>query len=311
MADYKQKFDLLIRDYFKNINCFTDFVNGTYFHGKQIIHQCDVKHFDGEYSGKLLDQSYIKRSRDNLMSVYVGNHESLIAFEHQSVYDGSIFQRVMEYDYLTYKRQYLNYKNTKKRRKIISTMTIVLYYGYKKWEHPLSYHDMMKSIPQELKPFTNTNFYPLIIVDELDENLFQEKKNKQLILGLKFIHNKLEKQEMLYVDYEVGEILSVLAGDEEAFKHIQVNKEGEVDMCEYITEMKRKERKTGIKKGYKKGRFNEKCETLIQQLKTKFHSLSKDTEKIIYQSNMDKLNQLTIQIFQVNNEEDVKEILLN
>ena len=36
-----------------------------------------------------------------------------------------------------------------------------------------------------------------------------------------------------------------------------------------------------------------------------------DTEKIIYQSNMDKLNQLTIKIFQVNNEEDVKTILEN
>ena len=32
---------------------------------------------------------------------------------------------------------------------------------------------------------------------------------------------------------------------------------------------------------------------------------------MIYQSNMDKLNQLTIKIFQVNNEEDVKTILEN
>lgn len=32
---------------------------------------------------------------------------------------------------------------------------------------------------------------------------------------------------------------------------------------------------------------------------------------MIYQSHMDKLNQLTIKIFQVNNEEDVKAILLN
>lgn len=53
------------------------------------------------------------------------------------------------------------------------------------------------------------------------------------------------------------------------------------------------------------------AKTLIQQLKVKFNLLSKDTEKIIYQSNMDKLNQLTIKIFQVNNEEDVKAILLN
>ncbi len=53
------------------------------------------------------------------------------------------------------------------------------------------------------------------------------------------------------------------------------------------------------------------AKTLIQQLKVKFNHLSKDTEKMIYQSHMDKLNQLTIKIFQVNNEEDVKAILLN
>lgn len=319
MSDYKQKFDLLIRNYFKNINCFCDFVNGTYFHGKHILHESHVKHYDGEYSGQLVSQNYTKRSRDNLMSVHVGHHEALIAFEHQSTYDGSIFQRVMEYDYLTYKRQYLDYQQTHKRRKIMSTMTMVLYYGYRKWKQPLCYQDMMKGISQELKPFINTNFYPLIVVDHLDEKRFREKKNQQLILGLKFIHNKLENQEMLYVDYEVGEILSVLAGDEEALKHIQVNKEGEINMCEYITEMKRRERKLGkkegikegIKEGFKKGRLNDRCETLIQLLKTKFNSLSKDTEKIIYQSNMDKLNQLTIKIFQVNNEEDVKAILLN
>ena len=51
------------------------------------------------------------------------------------------------------------------------------------------------------------------------------------------------------------------------------------------------------------------AKTLIQQLKVKFNPLSKDTEKMIYQSHMDKLNQLTIKIFQVNNEEDVKKIL--
>ncbi len=43
MTDYKQKFDLLIRNYFKNVNCFCDFVNGTYFQGHQIIHVSDVK----------------------------------------------------------------------------------------------------------------------------------------------------------------------------------------------------------------------------------------------------------------------------
>ena len=57
-------------------------------------------------------------------------------------------------------------------------------------------------------------------------------------------------------------------------------------MCQYIMQMKREERDSGRLEGELKAT----CQMLVKQLKTKLTYLSKDTEKVIYQSNMDKLN---------------------
>lgn len=306
MIYFQHKFDLLIRDYFKNSACFCDFLNGTFFHGDQIACESQVNVCDGEYSGQLLNQEYMKRSRDHLMSVRLECSECLMAFEHQSTYDASMYQRVMEYDYLTYRRQYLDYKHSRCQKKMIGVVTFVLYYGYRRWKQPLCYRDMMKSIPKSISQYVNVNFYPLIVVDELDENKFQKKTNRELILGLKYIHGMLEDVKELYVEYEIAEILSALMKDEKILSTLKVNEKGEVEMCEYIMEMKRNERNLGRKEGEQE----EKCKMLIQLLKMKFRQLSADTVRLIYESRMERLDELTIQIFEVKNEDEVKKIIL-
>ena len=49
--------------------------------------------------------------------------------------------------------------------------------------------------------------------------------------------------------------------------------------------------------------------TLIKQLNQKFGNLSKDTIKEIKRSNKKQLNSLTLHIFDIEKEEDIKEIL--
>ena len=79
-------------------------MNGAYFHGQQISSSCYMKLYDGEYSSQLMNHKYVKRSRDNIMVTKIDNRDCLIGFEYQLSYDESMFQRVMEYDYLLYKR---------------------------------------------------------------------------------------------------------------------------------------------------------------------------------------------------------------
>ena len=60
----------------------------------------------------------------------------------------------------------------------------------------------------------------------------------------------------------------------------------------------------------KKGRNEGIMTTLIKQLNQKFGNLSKETIKEIKQSNKKQLNSLTLHIFDIEKEEDIKKILL-
>ena len=64
------------------------------------------------------------------------------------------------------------------------------------------------------------------------------------------------------------------------------------------------------RKAERKGRNEGIITTLIKQLNQKFGNLSKETIKEIKQSNKKQLNSLTLHIFDIEKEEDIKKILL-
>ena len=63
------------------------------------------------------------------------------------------------------------------------------------------------------------------------------------------------------------------------------------------------------RKAERKGRNEGIITTLIKLLTQKFGNLSKDTIKEIKRSNKKQLNSLTLHIFDIEKEEDIKEIL--
>ena len=59
----------------------------------------------------------------------------------------------------------------------------------------------------------------------------------------------------------------------------------------------------------KKGRQEEKQSTLKELLKVKLGTLSSSLEKQLTETSLEKLNELTLNIFNINNEEDVLRII--
>ena len=76
-------------------------------------------------------------------------------------------------------------------------------------------------------------------------------------------------------------------------------------MSDYVLGIRKKGRNEGKKIGRNEGIMT----TLIKQLNQKFGNLSKDTIKEIKRSNKKQLNSLTLHIFDIEKEEDIKEIL--
>ena len=87
----------------------------------------------------------------------------------------------------------------------------------------------------------------------------------------------------------------------------------EIDMCEGMERMaegfRSEGREEGILVGRNEGKLEEKQNTLLMQLRCKLGDLSKETENTIRSSTMEKLNKLTLSIFDIQSEEDALRII--
>lgn len=242
-----------------------------------------------------------------------GRH-SYVGIEHQSYNDQTMFQRIMEYDYLDYLQQYHDYQDSRGRDKIKKIITIVIYYGEKKWTGSRNYEDMTMEAPQIFEGYYNVHFMPLIEVVHLDENKFSNKDNYNLVKRLKMLYGKIAPDDDFMVSHEVACVLGALTHDEEIYNHIE-KQEGDVHMGQYVLNISKKARLEGIKEGKKEGREQGLHEgithTLLQLLQSKLGQLS---PKIIHQiqtSNDEQLHALTIHILDMDSEEDALKILMN
>ena len=91
----------------------------------------------------------------------------------------------------------------------------------------------------------------------------------------------------------------------------------EINMCEAMDRLFQRLRNEGevlgLEKGetigFEKGKREEKQNTLKEQLKVKLGTLSSSLEKQLTNTSLEKLNELTLNIFNVTNEEDVLRII--
>ena len=87
----------------------------------------------------------------------------------------------------------------------------------------------------------------------------------------------------------------------------------EINMCKAMDQLFQRFENQGIEKGetigFEKGKREEKQNTLKELLKVKLGTLSSPLEKQHTNTSLEKLNELTLNIFNVTNEEDVLRII--
>ncbi len=188
-------------------------------------------------------------------------------------------------------------------------MTLAIYYGEKKWNYARNYRAMMNKGIRHLRRYMNVEFHPLIEMEKFDEGLFKNKDNQDLIKGLKLLYGKEKMTEKLIVSHEVACLLGTLCHDERIYQAIKA-KRGETDMSDYVLRISREAKSEGIRLGRSEGRNEGIITTLIKQLKQRLGNLSKEMVKEINRSNKKQLDHLTLHIFDIESEEDIKKILL-
>lgn len=283
-------FDIRIRTLFKNHHIVVNFINGILFYGNAIIHFDDISLADSHLPIQNITR---ERERDNIYLVKIDDHECLIGIEHQSQIDRSMFQRTREYDEMNYLQQFFLYQSN--HQMIMGVMTLVVYYGQKKWSAPRAYEDMMKPIPPVFKNYMNVASYPLIEMRYLDPERFHTQKLKELITELKYLYNhQYDETHDITVSHEIAISLAALTKNTQIYEKV---KEKKIDMCQAIRDYGKENLRIGKKEGI--------IQTLIKQLQSKLGFLSKDTLAKIESCNQEQLDSLTIHIFDIHSEKDI------
>ena len=148
-----------------------------------------------------------------------------------------------------------------------------------------------------------------------ENSLHQYKKRDTRILKSQRLKEVVEiSQSMLKGDYEglrkdrmiCAESFKMAA----IFTHTDIKEEDllggdEINMCVAMDQLFQRMRNEGESIGIEKGKLN----TLKELLKIKFGYLSSNLEEQLTKASLDKLEVLTVNIFNINSEEDVMKLL--
>ena len=299
------------RTVFSNDVSFASFYNAAIFEGKQIIHPERLVRYENDISFLINDSKRAedkKRRRDIVVKSDINGIYCLLGIEHQSSIDETMVIRCGIYEMLEYLKQAEN----KEYKRLVPQIIVVLYTGTKKWNGPLKFSDYFE-IPEELKKYFNDWKIILVDVKEMDTSKIKDEQTRYFIEAIQAMYKgdyiKLHQKRKMNTNNLI--YAAIITGSLDLIKDIV---EGdEMDMCEGMERMaegfRSEGREEGILVGRVEGKLEEKQNTLLMQLRCKLGDLSKETENTIRSSTMEKLNKLTVSIFDIQSENDVLKLI--
>ena len=299
------------RTVFSNDVSFASFYNAAIFEGKQIIHPDRLVRYENDISFIINDSKRAedkKRRRDIVVKSDINGIYCLLGIEHQSSIDETMVIRCGIYEMLEYLKQAEN----KKYKRLVPQIIVVLYTGPKKWNSPVKLSDYFE-IPEELKKYFNDWKIILVDVKEMDTSKIKDEQTRYFIEAIQAMYKgdyiKLHQKRKMNTNNLI--YAAIITGSLDMIKDIV---EGdEIDMCEGMERMaegfRSEGREEGILVGRAEGKLEEKQNTLLTLLTCKLGNLSKETENTIRSSTMEKLNKLTVSVFDIQSENDVLRII--
>lgn len=303
--------DSACRTFFSNDIYFASFSNAILFDGKQVIRPERLVRYENDMSLIIDDTKSAedkKRRRDIVVKTDVDGVCCLFSIEHQSTIDKNMVIRCGNYEMLEYLKQLKN----KKLKRLVPQVIIVFYTGDKKWNTPLELNDYF-DIPEELKEYVNDWKIKVVDVKEIDTSKIKDEQTRYFIEAIQEMYKgnyeglhrriKMNRDNFIYA--------AIITGSLDLIRDLP---EGdETDMCEGMERMaegfRSEGREEGILVGRVEGKLEEKQNTLLMQLRCKLGDLSKETENTIRSSTMEKLNKLTVSIFDIQSENDVLKLI--
>ena len=239
-----------------------------------------------------------KRYRDIVRKASINGDYMIIGVEHQSTLNKNMIIRILNYD----AQLYINQVESGKEVRPVGSF--VFYTGDKEWTYPKSLKESLK-IPPEMEKYINDWKLPVLELKKMDPQILKSKRLKEVVeisqSMLEGDYEKLRTNRMISVEnYKIAAILT----------HTDIKEEDlpegdEINMCKAMDQLFQRFENQGIEKGETIG--IEK--NLKELLKVKLGTLSNPLEERLTTTSLEKLNELTLNIFNINSEEDVLKII--
>ena len=297
MSQIRNASDSTCKKLFRDDGCFADICNYAFFQGKQIIKPEELVSRENDVStlmGKELLPMETKRYRDIVRKASINGDYMIIGVEHQSTLDKNVIIRILNYD----AQLYINQVESGKEVRPVGSF--VFYTGDKEWTYPKSLKESLKVSP-EMEDYINDWKLPVLELQKMDPQILKSKRLKEVVeisqSMLEGDYEKLRTNRMISVEnYKMASILT----------HTDIKEEdlpegNKINMCKAMDQLFQRFENQGIEKGETIG--IEK--NLKELLKVKLGTLSNPLEERLTTTSLEKLNVLTLNIFNINSEEEV------
>ena len=294
--------------------CFADLCNYAFFQGRQVIQPEELVSRENDLStliGKVDKPTEIKRYRDVVRKASIHGEYVIIGVEHQSTFDEKMIFRILNYDATIYINQ------VESKQEVYPVGSFVFYTGDKEWKSPETLKGTLKNIPSEMEPYINDWRLPVVELKTMDARKLTNQRLKEVveISQSMFAGNYDDLRNDRKIETE--NFMMAATFTRTKIKREDLPEGDEINMCEAMDRLFQKLRNEGevlgLEKGetigFEKGKREEKQNTLKDLLKVKLGTLSSPLEKQLTNTSLEKLNELTLNIFNVTNEDDVLRII--
>ena len=306
--------DATCKKLLRDEGCFADLCNYAFFNGRQVIQPEELVSRENDLStliGNVDNPTEIKRYRDVVRMASIHGDYVIIGVEHQSTFDENMIFRILNYDATVYINQ------VESKQEVYPVGSFVFYTGDKEWKSPETLKETLKNIPPEMEPYINDWRLPIVELKTMDPGKLTNRRLKDVV---EICQSMLKgSYDGLRNNRKVETESFMMAA---TFTHTTIRREDlpegdEINMCEAMDRLFQRFENQGMEKGetigFEKGeRFGiekGKLDTLKDLLKVKLGTLSNPLENQLTNTSLEKLNELTLNIFNITNEEDVLRII--
>ena len=241
------KKDIILKKVLSNNERFASIFNNYFFEGKNIIDPNSLKDGNVELEIKSLDGEYVNRIRDLIKEGTYKfddseNNYVLLGIENQTSIDKYMAFRIMLYDALLYDYQLMNFKKNKKDAKIKlkPVITLVIYYGTKKWNHCFDIIDNL-DVDSNIKEYISNYQIKVLSISELTDKELESYNEdiRQLFKYVKKSNNKedissiMTDNDFKKVKKEIVDAINILTKSNIKYEE----GDDEVNMCKGLDEL--------------------------------------------------------------------------